>query len=54
VLLGLTVLFVGLAVGMSLGIENPTPNQAATQNWLFGLAGSSLSGLAGIFTGSVI
>ena len=52
-LLGLTMLFVVLALGMSVGIAEPTESQSTAESWLFGAATSSLTAMIGLFGGKV-
>jgi hypothetical protein len=51
VLLGITILCGGLAVGFSVGFAHPTPSQSSAEHWLYGLAGSAFSGMLGLFGG---
>jgi hypothetical protein len=52
-LLGLTVIFVVLALVMSAGIAHPTESQSSAEAWLFGAASSTLTGMMGLFGGKV-
>ncbi len=53
ILLILTVIFFGLAVGLSVGIASPTKSQSSAEGWLFGAASSTLAALFGLFAGKV-
>jgi hypothetical protein len=54
ILLGLTVVFGGLAVGFSIGIAEPTASQSSAESWLFGAASSTLSAMFGLLAGKVV
>jgi len=54
VLLGLTVVFFGLAVVLSFAVKSPTASESSAVSWLFGAASSSLAALLGLFAGKVV
>ena len=52
-LLGLTVIFLLLALAISVFITHPTSGQSAAAKWLFGAASSAFSALLGLLGGKV-
>jgi len=52
-LLGLTIFFALVAVGLSIGIAEPTESQSTAESWLFGASSLTLSGMIGLFGGKV-
>jgi hypothetical protein len=54
ILLGLTIVLGGLAVGASFAVADPTASQSSAESWLFGAASSTLSALFGLLAGKVV
>lgn len=53
-LLGLTMVFAVLGVGLSIGIADPTKSQSSAESWLFGASSVTLSAMIGLFGGKVV
>jgi uncharacterized protein YpmS len=53
-LLGLTILFLLLALAMTVFIAHPTESQTTAETWLFGAASSAFSALIGMLAGKVV
>jgi uncharacterized protein YpmS len=52
-LLGLTIVFVVLALAFAFLVAHPSESQSKAESWMFGAASSTLSALIGMLVGKV-
>jgi hypothetical protein len=54
ILIGFTIIFLAIAVAMSIFLAHPTESRTTAETWLFCAASSAFSALIGLLAGKVV